>query len=61
MTEPSFRLIAPQANRSFIFKWEPFDLANRWHYHPEVALIYPSIPANLNACLQFSFQKIAPY
>jgi len=38
--EPSFRLIAPQANRSFVFKWEPFDLTTRWHHHPEVELIY---------------------
>lgn len=40
MTEPSYRLIAPQANRSFVFKWEPFNLDTRWHYHPEVELIY---------------------
>ena len=40
MTEPSYRLIVPQANRSFIFKWEPFDLTTRWHYHPEIELIY---------------------
>jgi AraC-like DNA-binding protein len=38
--EPSFRLIAPQANRSFVFKWEPFDLTTRWHHHPEIELIY---------------------
>lgn len=38
--EPSYRLIAPQANRSFVFKWEPFDLTTRWHHHPEVELIY---------------------
>ena len=40
MTIPSYRLINPQANRSFVFKWEPFDLTTRWHYHPEVELIY---------------------
>src|ERR687889_654339 len=40
MTEPAYRLINPQANRSFIFKWEPFDLTTRWHYHPEIELIY---------------------
>jgi AraC-like DNA-binding protein len=40
MTTPSYRLIAPQANRSFVFKWEPFDLTTRWHYHPELELIY---------------------
>jgi AraC-like DNA-binding protein len=40
MTEPAYRLINPQANRSFVFKWEPFDLTTRWHYHPEVELIY---------------------
>jgi AraC-like DNA-binding protein len=38
--EPSYRLIAPQANRSFVFKWEVFDLTTRWHHHPEVELIY---------------------
>ena len=38
--EPSYRLIAPQANRSFVFKWEPFDLTTRWHHHPEIELIY---------------------
>jgi AraC-like DNA-binding protein len=37
---PSFRLINPQVNRSFIFKWEAFDLTTRWHFHPEVELIY---------------------
>ncbi len=40
MTQPSYRLIAPQANRSFVFKWEHFDLTTRWHYHPEIELIY---------------------
>jgi AraC-like DNA-binding protein len=39
MTSPAYRLIAPQANRSFVFKWEPFDLTTRWHYHPELELI----------------------
>lgn len=40
MTEPAYRLINPQANRSFVFKWESFDLTTRWHYHPEIELIY---------------------
>jgi AraC-like DNA-binding protein len=40
MTEPAYRLINPQANRSFVFKWEPFDLTTRWHYHPEIELIF---------------------
>lgn len=40
MTEPSYRLIAPQANRSFVFKWEAFDLTTRWHHHPEIELIF---------------------
>ena len=40
MTEPAYRLINLQANRSFVFKWEPFDLTTRWHYHPEIELIY---------------------
>jgi AraC-like DNA-binding protein/mannose-6-phosphate isomerase-like protein (cupin superfamily) len=38
--EPSFRLIQPQVNRSFVFKREPFGLHTRWHYHPEVELIF---------------------
>jgi AraC-like DNA-binding protein len=40
MSEPSYRLIAPQANRSYVFKWEHFDLTTRWHYHPEIEIIY---------------------
>ncbi|TAE52265.1 MAG: AraC family transcriptional regulator [Bacteroidetes bacterium] len=40
MTGPAYRLIHPQANRSFVFKWEAFDLSTRWHYHPELELIY---------------------
>ncbi len=39
MLAPSYRLINPQANRSFVFKWEPFDLTTRWHYHPELEMI----------------------
>lgn len=40
MSIPSYRLINPQANRCFVFKWEPFDLTTLWHYHPEIELIY---------------------
>lgn len=40
MLSPSFRLINPQADRSFVFKWDPLDLTMRWHYHPEIELIY---------------------
>lgn len=40
MAAPSYRLINPQANRSFVFKWEPFDLTTRWHYHPEIEVIF---------------------
>jgi AraC-like DNA-binding protein len=40
MSTPSYRLINPQANQSFVFKWEHFDLSTRWHYHPELELIY---------------------
>jgi AraC-like DNA-binding protein len=36
----SFRLINPQANRSYIFKWEAFGLTTPWHYHPELELVY---------------------
>lgn len=38
--EPSFRLIRNQANRSYVFKWEHFDLGTRWHYHPELELVF---------------------
>jgi AraC-like DNA-binding protein len=40
MSIPVYRLINPQANRCYVFKWEPFDLTTHWHYHPEVELIY---------------------
>src|ERR1700761_3418115 len=40
MSAPSYRLINPQANLSFVFKWESLDLKTRWHYHPEIELIY---------------------
>jgi AraC-like DNA-binding protein len=40
MSIPSYRLINPQANRCFVFKWEPFGLTTPWHYHPELELIY---------------------
>ncbi len=40
MSTPTYRLISPQAGRSFVFKWEHFNLTTRWHYHPEVELIY---------------------
>lgn len=56
MAEPSYRLIAPQANRSFIFKWEPFGLTTRWHYHPEVELIY-FIKGSTNGVIGDGFQQ----
>lgn len=40
MLSPSFRLINLQANRSFVFKWDELNLTTRWHYHPEVEMIY---------------------
>lgn len=40
MSIPSYRLINPQANRCYVFKWEPFGLTTPWHYHPELELIY---------------------
>ena len=40
MSIPSYRLINPQANRCFVFKWEPFGLTTPWHYHPALELIY---------------------
>ena len=55
MISPSYRLINPQANRSFIFKWEHFDLTTRWHYHPEVELIY-FIEGRTNGVIGDGFQ-----
>jgi len=55
MTNPSYRLINPQANRSFVFKWEPFDLTTRWHYHPEAELIY-FIEGKTNGVIGDGFQ-----
>ena len=55
MVSPSYRLINPQANRSFIFKWEPFGLTTRWHYHPEVELIY-FIKGKTNGVIGDGFQ-----
>ena len=55
MISPSYRLINPQANRSFIFKWEPFDLTTRWHYHPEIELIY-FIEGKTNGVIGDGFQ-----
>ena len=55
MTVPSYRLINPQLNRSFVFKWEPFDLTTRWHYHPEIELIY-FIEGKTNGVIAEGFQ-----
>lgn len=59
MTEPSYRLIAPQANRSFVFKWEPFGLTTRWHYHPEIELIY-FVRGETTAVIGDGFQHFKP-
>jgi len=55
MVTPSYRLINPQANRSFVFKWEPIGLKTRWHYHPEVELIY-FIEGKTNGVIGDGFQ-----
>jgi AraC-like DNA-binding protein len=54
--EPSYRLIQPQANRSFVFKLEPFGLHTRWHYHPEIELIY-FIEGRTSAVIGECFQE----
>lgn len=54
--EPSFRLIRNQANRSYVFKWEPFDLGTRWHYHPELELIF-FIEGNTSAIVGQEFME----
>ncbi len=55
MVSPSYRLINPQLNRSFVFKWEPFDLTTRWHYHPELEMIY-FIDGKTNGVIGDGFQ-----
>jgi AraC-like DNA-binding protein len=55
MVAPSYRLINPQANRSFVFKWEEFNLTTRWHYHPEIELIYIT-EGKTNAVIGDGFQ-----
>jgi AraC-like DNA-binding protein len=59
MTNPSYRLITPQANSSFVFKWEPFGLTTRWHYHPEIELIY-FIEGRTTGVIGDGFQQFAP-
>jgi AraC-like DNA-binding protein len=54
--EPSFRLIHNQANRSYVFKWEHFDLGTRWHYHPELELIF-FIEGNTSAIVGQEFME----
>jgi hypothetical protein len=56
MYGPSYRLINPQANRSFVFKWETFDLSTRWHCHPELELIY-FIRGRTNAIIGNGFNE----
>jgi len=53
---PSFRLINAPSDKSFIIKWEPFDLTTRWHYHPEVELIY-FIKGNTTAVIGDVFKE----
>lgn len=58
MSGPSYRLINPQANRSFVFKWEIFDLSTRWHCHPELELIY-FIKGRTNSVIGDGFGEFA--
>ncbi|WP_422079551.1 AraC family transcriptional regulator [Ulvibacterium sp.] len=37
---PALRLINPQSHCSFVIKEEPFDLNTKWHYHPEIEIMY---------------------
>ncbi len=36
----SFRLITPQANRSYSYRRELLGFTTLWHYHPELELVY---------------------
>jgi len=54
--EPSFRLIQLQVNRSFVYKLEPLGLHTRWHYHPEIELMFV-IEGNTSAIFGDNFQE----
>lgn len=56
MLQPSYRLIQAPADRSFVVKYEPFDLTTRWHYHPEVELIY-FISGNTSCIIGDNFEE----
>jgi mannose-6-phosphate isomerase-like protein (cupin superfamily) len=56
MISPSYRLINPATHNSFVIKWEPFDLTTRWHYHPEVELIF-FIKGNTSAVIGDVFKE----
>lgn len=56
MYTPSYRLINPPSNSSFILKWEEFDLNTRWHYHPELELIF-FIKGNTSAVIGDVFKQ----
>lgn len=56
MVIPSYKLISPAANSSFIFKWDHFDLTTRWHYHPEVELIF-FVEGNTSAVIGDVFKE----
>ncbi len=56
MTIPKYRLINPQTNRCFVFKWEPFGLKTLWHYHPELEMIF-FIKGKTSAVIGNGFQE----
>lgn len=56
MNQPAFRLIRQPGNKSFVFKLGPLGLNTRWHYHPELELIF-FIKGNTSAIIGNAFKE----
>lgn len=56
MNQPAFRLIRQPSNKSFVFKQGPLGLNTRWHYHPELELIF-FIKGNTSAIIGNAFKE----
>lgn len=54
----SFRLITPQANRSYSFRRELLGFTTLWHYHPELELVY-FMKGKVNALVGDTFRDFA--
>lgn len=56
MNQPAFRLIRQPGNKSFVFKQGTLGLHTRWHYHPELELIF-FIKGNTSAIIGNAFKE----